>query len=98
MRPAHSLGRNIARGLDSITIGALSLTPTFENSVFEYTVNTSNASNKITATPIDAASDVVITNNGNVVNNGTSASWRNGENNVVIAVDGLEYHITVIRG
>lgn len=98
MRPAHSLGRNIARGLDSITLGTLSLTPTFDNGIYEYSVNTSNASNKVTVVPTNAASDVVITNNGNIVNNGTSASWRNGENNVVIAVDGLEYHITVVRG
>lgn len=47
---------------------------------------------------MNEGADIVITNNGNVVNNGTSASWRNGENNLVIAVDGLEYNITVVRG
>lgn len=97
MRPVHSLGRNIARGLDSITIGALSLTPTFDNGIYEYSVNTSNASNKVTVVPTNAASDVVITNNGNIVNNGTSASWQNGTNELVIVVDELEYIVNVTR-
>lgn len=98
MRPAHSLGRNANRGIKSLTIGTLSLSPEFENNVFEYEVETSNASNKITVTPINAASEVTITNNGNVISNGTSASWKNGVNNVVISVDGLEYIVNVTRG
>lgn len=76
----------------------MSLSPAFDSGVFDYTVNTPNASNKVTAVPMNEGADIVITNNGNVVNNGTSASWRTGENNLVIAVDGLEYNITVVRG
>ena len=76
----------------------MSLDPSFENGVFEYTVTTPNASNKITVVPINAASDVTITNNGNAVSNGTSASWKNGENILIIDVDGLQYTITVVRG
>lgn len=97
MHPAHN-GRNSLRGLSSITIGLLDLVPEFDNGTLEYTVNTSNASNKVTVVPVNEDSEVTITNNGNVVTNGTSANWRLGDNDVHISVDGIEYKITVTRG
>lgn len=90
--------RSVRRGLESITIGSLSLEPEFDNGVMEYEAHTPNASNKVTVVPVNEGAEVVIKNNGTVMNNGTSASWKTGANELCINVDGLEYKVNVIRG
>lgn len=73
--------------LESLTIGSLTLTPTFDPDKYVYSVSTSNASNTITATPSDAdGAAVTITVNGAAHENGAAASWSDGANNVVITV------------
>lgn len=97
MHPAHN-GRNSLRGLSSITIGLLDLVPEFDNGTLEYTVNTSNASNKVTVVPVNEDSEVTIINNDVNVTNGTSANWRTGYNYLHIFVDDIEYIVIVNRG
>lgn len=52
----------------------------------EYTATTSNATNKVTATPTDANATVTILNGETPVNNGSNATWAEGENTLIITV------------
>jgi HK97 family phage major capsid protein len=85
--------------LASLTIGALTLSPSFNKSVFVYTTATSNATNTITANPMDGEATVEILNGVTPVTNGTAATWAEGANVVTINVtSGAEtetYTITV---
>ena len=87
--------------LSGLTIGALTLTPTFDEDTLEYTVTTSAATNKITATAEDENATVEIKNGTTTVTNGASATWSTGENTVTITVtNGTEtevYTVTVTK-
>lgn len=72
--------------LSGLTIGALTLTPTFEPDTTEYTANTTNATNTITATLEDDDATVTILNGETPVENGTAATWQEGANTVTITV------------
>ena len=86
IRPAR---RNpINESLSTLTIGSLTLTPEFDPDVYEYTVTTTNATNKVTATAKDASATVVITVNDVEIENGSSVTWDSGDNEVVITVTG----------
>ena len=56
--------------------------------MLEYTAATSNATNKITATPTDPAASASILVGETEIDNGTSATWSEGENVVTITVSG----------
>lgn len=89
----------IAKTLSGLTIGSLTLTPTFSADVTEYTTTTTNASNKVTATPTSADATVEITVNDVELENGASATWTEGDNEVVVEVTGDDgtttYTVTV---
>lgn len=72
--------------LSSLTIGALTLTPEFDADVTEYTVETSNATNKVTAVAADENATIQILNGETEIENGSSASWETGENTLTINV------------
>lgn len=72
--------------LSGLTIGALTLTPAFDPDTAEYTANTTNATNTITATPEDEKAAVTILNGETPVNNGAAATWAEGANTVTITV------------
>lgn len=72
--------------LSGLTIGALTLTPTFNPDTTEYTANTTNATNTITATPEDDDATITILNGETSVANGTAATWIDGANTVTITV------------
>ena len=78
------LTANVA--LQTLTIGSVSLTPSFAANVTSYAATTSNATNTVTATAADSSAGVVITVNGNSIASGGSATWSTGENNVLITV------------
>ena len=81
--------------LSGLTIGSLTLTPSFDKDVTEYTATTTNASNKVTATPADETATVSILNGETPVTNGSNASWAEGENVLTITVtDGVDNPIT----
>lgn len=78
------------------------MTPAFDPGVKSYTVQTSNATNKVTATCDDADAEIVIALNGlTVIENGTAASWIAGENVLTITVskNGAQtvYTVTVTK-
>ena len=72
--------------LSGLTIGALTLAPTSDPDTTEYTANTTNATNTITATPEDEGAEVTILNGETPVTNGSAATWNEGANTVTITV------------
>lgn len=87
--------------LANLTIGSLTLSPAFNKSVHVYTAATSNATNTITAIPMDGEADIDIDVGGTPVANGAAATWATGENVVtVVTTIGGEtetYTITVTK-
>lgn len=71
--------------LRSLTIGALTLSPTFDPNEDTYTTTTTNASDVISAVPT-TGSLAIIKVNGKKVQNGAAATWNSGDNTVSIAV------------
>jgi phi13 family phage major tail protein len=82
--PSDVSGANV--NLSALTIGSISLDPIFAAGTTAYTAETSNATNAITATAADENAGVSITVNGDSLTNGSSATWEDGENTVVITV------------
>ena len=82
--PSDVSGANV--NLSALTIGSISLDPIFVAGTTAYTAETSNATNAITATAADENAGVSITVNGDSLTNGSSATWEDGENTVVITV------------
>lgn len=64
----------------------MKLTPTFSGSVTAYTATTSNASNKVTATPTDDDATVEILLGETEIENATNTAWEAGENTLTITV------------
>ena len=87
--------------LSGLTIGALTLNPTFDPDTADYTATTTNTTNTITATPEDDGATVAILNGETPVENGKSATWSEGENTVTFTVkNGAEqkvYTVTVTK-
>lgn len=71
--------------LSGLTIGGLTLTPSFDANTAAYTATTSNATNSIAATP-SVGCTAEITLNGKKVQNGSALTWKPGENKVDITV------------
>lgn len=86
--------------LTALAIGTLTLSPTFASSTLEYTTTTSAASNTVSATAPSGA-NVVITVNGDSLTNGGSATWEDGDNEVLVSVSDTHgsttYKITVTK-
>lgn len=97
--PSDVSGANV--NLSALTIGSISLDPTFAAGTTAYTAETSNATNAITATAADENAGVSITVNGDSLTNGSSATWEEGENSVVITVtnggSSKTYTVTVTK-
>ena len=71
--------------LSSLTIGSLTLTPTFDSAVKSYTATTTNASDAVTAT-VATGGSVTITVNDSDIDSGDDAEWLDGINEVSIDV------------
>ena len=72
--------------LSSLSIGSLTLTPTFNADTTSYTAATTNATNTVTATAADSGAAITITNGSATVANGSAATWTDGENTLKITV------------
>lgn len=72
--------------LSDLKIGGLTLSPAFAANTTAYTVNTSNATNTISAFPSDAGAEIKILVGEAKISNGTPATWTDGENTVTINV------------
>lgn len=87
--------------LSGLTIGALTLDPTFDPDVKSYSTTTTNATNTITATPEDEGAKVSIKNGEAPVTNGSQATWSDGANTVTITVTNgdaeEEYTVSVTK-
>lgn len=81
-----SVDHNDAR-LANLTIGSLTLSPAFNKSVHIYTAATTNATNTITATPMDGEATITIDVDETPVVNGAAATWEAGANVVTIEVE-----------
>lgn len=85
--------------MSGLTIGQLTLNPAFDADVYEYSVTTTNATNKVTAT---GDGTITVTLNGTEMENATSATWESGENTleITVAQDGKTpktYTVTVTK-
>lgn len=87
--------------LASLAIGAKTLTPAFNKSVFVYTCATTDATNTITAVAMDGEATIEILNGVTTVANGAAATWEAGANTLTINVtSGTEtetYTVTVTK-
>lgn len=72
--------------LSRLSIGSLALNPAFDADTTSYTATTGNNTNTITAVAQDSDAAIFIAVNGETVNNGTAATWDDGENIVLITV------------
>ena len=72
--------------LSALTIGNLTLSPTFDADTTAYTVATTNATNTVTATAADSNATIAITNGSTPVANGSAATWTDGTNTLTITV------------
>lgn len=89
---------SVTPSLSALSIGALTLDPTFAGSTLAYTTSTTNAKDAVTATAANAGDDVVITVNGTPIASGDDAEWVTGSNLVKITVTnsgGAQYIYTV---
>lgn len=88
--------------LVSLLIGSLTLSPSFNKNVTDYTATATNAADTITATSTDELAIIQIMVNGVEVINGSSTTWIIGTNNVIITVtNSLEskvYTVVVTKG
>lgn len=86
--------------LSALSIGGLTLTPTFDPATDTYTTSTSNASNMVSAVPAVGGA-VEITSGGKKATNGSSVTWASGANSVAIKVtnggQSKTYTVTVTK-
>lgn len=73
----------LAPMLASLSIGSVTLVPTFDPSIRNYTASTTAATNVVTATGADSAT-VVIKNGSTTVNSGSAATWSAGQNTLTV--------------
>lgn len=91
----------MSANLSGLTIGSLALSPAFSPDETEYSATTTNATNTVKAVAEDANAQITIDNGGATVENGTAATWSDGENTMTITVkNGLQqktYTVTVTK-
>lgn len=71
--------------LSALTVGSLTLSPTFDAGTYEYTATSASASATVSVTA-PAGATVNITCNGDSVSSGGTATFEDGSNNIVIIV------------
>ncbi len=93
--------KDVEAKLSGLTVGALTLTPTFDADVTTYTVTTENNSNKVTASAAEGL-DIALTLDGTAIENESSPTWEVGENVLEVTVsnsigDSKKYTVTVTK-
>lgn len=87
--------------LADLKIGNLTFDKSFDKNTIYYTTETSSATNTITATAKDTEAVITVSVNGSTIENGTSATWNEGMNNVKVTVsvggDDRVYTVTVVK-
>lgn len=91
----------MSANLLGLAIGSLELTPEFDPETISYTAATTNATNKVTATPESETAELEIKVGDTVIENESSATWADGENTLTVKVtDGdltKTYTVTVTK-
>lgn len=72
--------------LASLSIGSLTISPAFSADTMEYTATTSNATNVVNASAKDSKAVITIKNGDTAVENGSAATWDEGENVLTVTV------------
>lgn len=72
--------------LSALTLGSLTLSPTFNSGVFAYTAATTNATTAINATAAKSGAVITIDHGGDAVTNGGTITWDSGANTVTVTV------------
>ena len=79
----------------------MTLSPTFDAAVTEYTATTTNESDTVTATATDENAEVEIMLGETEIANGGEATWAAGDNELTITVTNetatKEYTVTVTK-
>lgn len=87
--------------LASLSIGNLTLSPAFSADVTAYTATTTNATNVVNASAKDSSAVISIKNGDTAVENGSSATWSEGENTLTVTVTNgsaiKNYTVTVTK-
>jgi HK97 family phage major capsid protein len=87
--------------LTALSVGALTLSPTFDRDKTAYTATTTAATNTISATAKDGDATIAIKNGNTAVANGAAATWAAGENVVTVTVtngdESTVYTVTVTK-
>ena len=88
--------------LSALSIGTLTLSPTFASNKTAYTTTTTSGSNAVNATASNADDTIEIKVNGSRIANGGNATWVTGTNTVEIAVTNsggaqIVYIVTVTK-
>ena len=87
--------------LDSLSLGSLSLSPSFDAAATDYTASTTDASNNIEAVAASDDATIAIAVDGTSHDNDTAYSWSSGENVVTITVtnesEAEVYTVTVTK-
>ena len=88
--------------LQSLVVGTLTLNPAFDLDTLSYAADTTNATSKVTATPVRSGAKVAIMNGETPVQNGGTATWSDGENTLTVTVKygttKRVYAVTVNKG
>ena len=88
--------------LQALVVGTLTLNPAFDPNVLSYTTDTTNATSKVTATPVRSGAKVTIMNGETPVQSGGTATWSEGENTLTVTVENgttkRAYTVTVNKG
>jgi len=88
-------------GLDSLSLGSLSLSPSFDAATTDYTASTTDASNNIEAVAASDDATIAIAVDGTSHDNDTAYSWSSGENVITITVtnesEAEVYTVTVTK-
>lgn len=72
--------------LEDVTVGTLTLSPTFDPETLVYTATATGTSDIVTAYPKQKGAAIVVTCGGKIIPNGTTVKWDSGENIVTIEV------------
>ena len=88
--------------LTALTIGTLTLTPTFNGDIYVYETETTNATDTVSAVGASGTT-VMISVNGSAHTSSESATWTTGDNLVVVTVSKVGsvssvYTVTVNKG
>lgn len=69
-----------------MAIGSLTLSPTFDPTVYAYTTSSTNATDSLTATPVDTGASVTTKLNGTAFT-GSTITWTTSTDTLEIIVD-----------